>query len=174
MLYIKTPNTWSREEEPIRVPAGVRRLKIGGTLGIVIGRAACKVREPDALEYVSGWLVANDVSVPHESYFRPAIQQRCRDGFLPMSAVVPVSALDPADAEIRIFVNGELMASATSTDLIRPVPKLIADVTEFLTLRSGDILLVGEPHQAPLAIAGDYVRVEIPGVGRIDNRLEDE
>ena len=171
ILYIKPPNTWNSPGATIRVPEGTAQLKMGGTLGIVIGRAASGVRESEALDYVSGWVVVNDVSIPHESYFRPAIKQRCRDGFCPMGNVAPREALDPSQTRIQIFVNGELKASATAKDLVRPVPKLIADVTEFMTLRTGDILLIGEPDDAPLAGPGDRVRVEIHGIGSIENAL---
>jgi 5-oxopent-3-ene-1,2,5-tricarboxylate decarboxylase/2-hydroxyhepta-2,4-diene-1,7-dioate isomerase len=147
---------------------------MGGTLGVVIKRAACRVPESEALDYIGGWVVVNDVSIPHESYYRPAIKQRCRDGFCPMGSIGPVSSIDPANAHICIFVNGVLKAGASTTDLVRPVARLIADVTEFMTLRTGDVLLVGEPDNAPLAGPGDRVRVEIPGLARIENTLEAE
>jgi 5-oxopent-3-ene-1,2,5-tricarboxylate decarboxylase/2-hydroxyhepta-2,4-diene-1,7-dioate isomerase len=147
---------------------------MGGTLGIVIGRAASRVDELAALDYVGGWIVVNDVSIPHESYYRPAIKQRCRDGFCPMGTIAPRNALDPTQAVIKISVNGELKARATSMDLVRPVSRLIADVTEFMTLRTGDILLIGEPDNSPLARPGDCVRVEIDGIGSIENTLEAE
>ncbi len=174
ILYIKPPNTWSIPGAKIRVPKGTSHLKMGGTLGIVMARAASRVSESEALDYVGGWLVVNDVSIPHQSYYRPAIKQRCRDGFCPMGAIAPRNALDPAQALMKIFVNGELKARATSRDLVRPVSTLIADVTEFMTLRTGDVLLIGEPDNSPLAGPGDRVRVEIDGIGSIENTLEAE
>jgi 5-oxopent-3-ene-1,2,5-tricarboxylate decarboxylase/2-hydroxyhepta-2,4-diene-1,7-dioate isomerase len=147
---------------------------MGGTLGIVIDRGASHVRESEALRYVRGWVVVNDVSIPHQSYYRPAIKQRCRDGFCPIGSIAPFASLDPEDGQIRIFVNGELKASVSTTDLVRPVARLISDVTEFMTLRTGDILLIGEPANAPLAGIGDQVRVEIPNLGSIENTLEAE
>jgi 5-oxopent-3-ene-1,2,5-tricarboxylate decarboxylase/2-hydroxyhepta-2,4-diene-1,7-dioate isomerase len=174
ILYIKPPNTWSIAGTKICVPTGTLQLKMGGTLGIVIGRAASRVVESEALDYVGGWLVVNDVSIPHESYYRPAIKQRCRDGFCPMGAIAARNALNPTQAVIKISVNGELKARATSKDLLRPVARLIADVTEFMTLRTGDILLLGEPDNSPLAGPGDRVRVEIDGIGAIENTLEAE
>ena len=172
VLYIKTPNTWSRSGDVIRVPQGAPHLKMGGTLGIVIGRAACRITEVSALDYVAGWIVANDVSIPHESYYRPAIKERCPDGFLPMGDVGSLTG--PDTAEIRISVNGDLKATASLRDLVRPIRRLLQDVTEFLTLRAGDVLLVGEPDCSPMASAGDCVRVEIPGLGAIENTLEAE
>jgi 5-oxopent-3-ene-1,2,5-tricarboxylate decarboxylase/2-hydroxyhepta-2,4-diene-1,7-dioate isomerase len=174
VLYIKPPNTWSSNGARIPVPPGVSRLKMGGTLGIVFGRAASRVREDEALDYVGGWVVVNDVSIPHQSYFRPAIKERCRDGFCPMGAVASFESLDAAQVEIRILVDGELRATANIADLVRPVPRLIADVSEFMTLRTGDILLIGEPDNAPLAAPGDRVRIEIDGIGGVDNTLENE
>jgi 5-oxopent-3-ene-1,2,5-tricarboxylate decarboxylase/2-hydroxyhepta-2,4-diene-1,7-dioate isomerase len=155
VLYIKTPNTLSVSGAPIRVPAGVSHLKMGGTVGLVMGK---------------GWVVANDVSIPHSSYFRPAIKERCRDGFLVLSPIF----FRPADrdAEIRISVNDQTTRASTK-DLIRPVTRLIEDITEFMSLNIGDILLVGEPPNAPLAQAGDRVRVEIDGVA-LENVLEPE
>jgi 5-oxopent-3-ene-1,2,5-tricarboxylate decarboxylase/2-hydroxyhepta-2,4-diene-1,7-dioate isomerase len=147
---------------------------MGGTLGIVIGRAASRVSESDALDFVGGWVTVNDVSIPHESYYRPAIKQRCRDGFCPVGAVAPVHSLDSGNAQIRIFLNGVLKATASTMNLVRPVARLIADVTEFMTLRTGDILLVGEPDNAPLAGPGDRVCVEIAGLASIENTLETE
>jgi 5-oxopent-3-ene-1,2,5-tricarboxylate decarboxylase/2-hydroxyhepta-2,4-diene-1,7-dioate isomerase len=174
ILYIKPPNTWSSTGAKIPVPSGTPHLKMGGTLGIVIKRAACRVSEPEALDYIGGWVVVNDVSIPHQSYYRPAIKQRCRDGFCPISTIAPFDSLGPGDAQIRIFINGELRARATTADLVRPVAKLMADVTEFMTLRTGDILLVGEPDNSPLAGPGDRVRVEIAALEGIENTLEPE
>jgi 5-oxopent-3-ene-1,2,5-tricarboxylate decarboxylase / 2-hydroxyhepta-2,4-diene-1,7-dioate isomerase len=168
VLYIKPPNTWSSSGTPIVVPRGIPKLRMGGTLGVVFGRAASKVvNAADALDCIGGWIVANDVSIPHESYFRPAIRERCRDGFCPMSPAAPASAIGSV---VRISINGNLQ-STELTDLIRGIPELIIDVSEFLTLRTGDVLLVGEPPTASLAAPGDHVRVEIPGVGFVENML---
>jgi 5-oxopent-3-ene-1,2,5-tricarboxylate decarboxylase/2-hydroxyhepta-2,4-diene-1,7-dioate isomerase len=64
-----------------------------------------------------------------------------------------------------------LLCSARTGDLVRPVQRLIADVTEFMTLRPGDILLVGESPDAPLARAGDRVRVEVNGFAPLESRV---
>src|SRR3954468_21056661 len=86
VLYIKPRNTLAADGAPIVVPRGVDALRMGGTLAVVMGRAACRVREADALAYVAGYTVANDVCVPHDSYFRPSVRENCRDGFCPIGA----------------------------------------------------------------------------------------
>jgi 5-oxopent-3-ene-1,2,5-tricarboxylate decarboxylase/2-hydroxyhepta-2,4-diene-1,7-dioate isomerase len=170
VLFIKPPNTWIANGDPIPCPAGVERLRMGGTLAAVIGRTACRVSAEEALSHVAGYTIANDVSVPHESYYRPPISQRCRDGFCPLSAAISPIA-DTGAVEIRIMVNGALQATSHTSELVRSVPRLIADVSDFITLHPGDVLLVGEPANAPFAAPGDIVRVEIDGLGFLENAV---
>lgn len=176
VLYLRPRNTWNLAGAAIPVPAGVQQLKMGGTLGVVIGRTACRVNPRNALDYVAAYTVVNDASIPHASYFRPAIPERCRDRFCSISqAVADRAALpDPNRIEIRIHVNGQLRCTASTRDLVRPIETLIADITEFLTLRPGDIVLAGEPHNAPLARAGEHVRVEIDGLAPLANEVAPE
>jgi 5-oxopent-3-ene-1,2,5-tricarboxylate decarboxylase/2-hydroxyhepta-2,4-diene-1,7-dioate isomerase len=173
VLMIKPPNTWIGHGDPIPCPAGVAQLRMGGTLAVIIGRTATRVSAEDALRFVAGYTIANDVSIPHKSYYRPPIAQRCRDGFCPIGpAPVNADALaDPNRLPIRISINDEVLWTASTANLLRPVPALIADITEFMTLHEGDLLLVGEPFGAPLAAPGDRVRVEIDGIGALENTI---
>jgi 5-oxopent-3-ene-1,2,5-tricarboxylate decarboxylase / 2-hydroxyhepta-2,4-diene-1,7-dioate isomerase len=155
VLYLRPRNTWNSSGAAIRIPAGENELKMAGTIGVVIG---------------SGYVAINDVSISHESYYRPAIRERCRDGF----CVIGAEATDRMPEEIRILINGQLRCRASIGDLVRPIDRLIADISEFLTLQPGDILLIGEPHDAPLARAGDRVRVEIDGLAAIENEVVPE
>jgi 5-oxopent-3-ene-1,2,5-tricarboxylate decarboxylase / 2-hydroxyhepta-2,4-diene-1,7-dioate isomerase len=154
VLYLRPRNTWNITGAPIVIPAGVTELKVAGTLGIVIGREL-------------GYVAVNDVSIPHESYFRPAIRQRCRDGF----CVLGSHTSPRLPNEIRIFVNGELRSRTGFADLVRPIHRLLADIGEFLTLSPGDIVLIGEPPDSPLAQPGDIVRVEIDGLPPLENQV---
>jgi len=155
VLYLRPRNTWNTNGAAIRMPADAKELKMAGTIGVVIGR---------------GYVAVNDVSIPHESYFRPAIRQRCRDGF----CIIGSEVTDRVPKEIRISINGELRCRASTADLVRPIDRLLADIGEFLTLEPGDIVLIGEPHDAPLARAGDRVRVEVDGLAAIENEVVPE
>jgi 5-oxopent-3-ene-1,2,5-tricarboxylate decarboxylase / 2-hydroxyhepta-2,4-diene-1,7-dioate isomerase len=161
VLYLRPRNTWNVSGAPIRLPAGTTELKMAGTIGAVIGLVP---------NQIAGYVVVNDVSIPHESYFRPAIKQRCRDGF----CVIGSEITEGVPAEIRISINNELRCRASTQDLVRPIGQLIADISEFLTLHPGDILLIGEPPDAPVARAGDRVRVEIDGIPAIENPVVPE
>lgn len=171
VLYIKPRNTLAADGDPVALPAGVAELEVGASLGLVIGRPACRLSEAGALEHVAGYLIVNDVSVPHSSYYRPSIAFRARDGFCPLGArVVPRAALANPDAvTIRIYLDGELRQTTTTAELLRPVAKLMSDVTDFMTLSPGDVLAVGVASPAPRVRAGQRVRIEIDGIGRLEN-----
>ncbi len=170
VLYIKPDNTLNAPGAAIVLPRGVAAVEIGPALGLVIGRTACRVSEADALGYLAGYAVINDVTLPHASVYRPAIAQRCRDGFCPIGPVVS-AAVDPDALTVRALVNGRAGLEASTTDLIRPAARLLAEVTAFMTLEPGDVLHVGVPHGAPLARAGDRVAIEIAGIGRLENHI---
>ena len=171
ILYLKPPNTWVGYGKPIPLPAEIDAVEIGAALGIVIGRTATRVTADAALDYVRGYTVVNDVTLPHASVYRPPIRQRCRDGFCPIGpwVIERAAVLDPDNLTLRVFVDGALRAENTTAHLVRPVAQLIADVTDFMTLSPGDILHVGTPEQAPLARIGERVAIEIEGVGWLEN-----
>ena len=176
VLYIKPANTWAAFAAQIALPSTVDAVEIGAALGIVIGASAQRVAEGEALDCVAGYTVVNDVSEPHSSLNRPAIRQRCRDGFCPIGpwVIARREVASPDSLKLRVLVNGELAAESSTKELIRPVARLIADVSEFMTLAAGDVLLAGVPENPPLARAGDRVRIEIENVGALENALTAE
>jgi 5-oxopent-3-ene-1,2,5-tricarboxylate decarboxylase / 2-hydroxyhepta-2,4-diene-1,7-dioate isomerase len=173
VLFIKPRNTLALCNDLIEVPAGVEELEVAGTLGLVIGCSASRVSEDRALEHIAGYLIVNDVSVPHSSYHRPSVRQKARDGFCPLGpAVTPRKwSGDPDALTIRTYIDGELVQSMNTAQLNRSTKRLLADVTEFMTLSPGDVLAVGAAAPAPRARAGQIVTIEIDGLGRLSNPL---
>jgi 5-oxopent-3-ene-1,2,5-tricarboxylate decarboxylase/2-hydroxyhepta-2,4-diene-1,7-dioate isomerase len=133
----------------------------------VFGAQATRVPEARALEAVRGFTVVADLSLPHTSLHRPPIREKCFDGACPIGpwVVAREQIGDPDALEVLVHVNAELRARRSLRGLVRSIPRLIADVTEFLTLYPGDMLLAGIPVSNPSARPGDSVAVEIPGVG---------
>jgi 5-oxopent-3-ene-1,2,5-tricarboxylate decarboxylase / 2-hydroxyhepta-2,4-diene-1,7-dioate isomerase len=174
VLYIKPRNTLAAHEDVVIVPAGISELEVGGCLGVVLGQTSCRLSADSALAAVAAYVIVTDISIPHASFYRPSIPFKCRDGFCPIGPrVIERSAVaDPDALEIRIYVDGALQQSANTRDLLRPVSRLLADVTEFMTLSAGDVLAVGTAWPVPRARAGQTVAVEIDGLGRLENRLE--
>lgn len=175
VLYIKPANTWAHHGDPVLLPPDVAEVEVGATLGISFARAASRVSAAQALEFVSGYCIVNDVTVPHQSLLRPPMRQKCRDGFCPIGPWVSADELrDPGALEIRSYINGELRQRSHTALLRRSVAQLIADVSEFMTLAPGDLLFIGVAEQPARARAGDTMAVEIDGIGRLENPLQAE
>ncbi len=171
VLYIKPRNTLALSGDVVRIPAGTPELEVGACLGLVIGRTACKVAEARALEYVAGYLIVADVSVPHESFHRPSIRYKARDGYCPLGpAVIERAAVANPDAlTIRTYLDGALVQIMSTADSIRSAARLLADVTEFMTLSPGDVLALGAAAPAPRVRPGQTVSIEIDGLGSLSN-----
>jgi len=175
VLYIKPANTWCRAGDSVLLPPGVEEVEVGATLGISFARTASKVSAEQALDFVAGYGIVNDVTVPHQSLLRPPMRQKCRDGFCPVGPWVPAGQiLDPNDLEIRAYVNGELRQRSHTRHLRRNVARLIADVSEFMSLAPGDLLLIGVAEQPARARPGDTMAIEIDSIGRLENPVQRE
>ena len=173
VLYVKTANTFNRNGGAVPVPAHLSPVEIGATLGMVMGEAG----------HVAGWVLLNDMSIPHASYFRPPVKFKCLDGFLGVgSQVLPAGKLgDPALVQLQVCVNGVLQQTIDFGQLVRPAATLLHDVMAFMTLQSGDVLLLGldclPSGKRPCANVGDQVDIASPthpALGALSHTLNQE
>lgn len=172
VLYLKTPNTWAADGARVAVPAGVDALSVNAALGLLIGAPATRLREEEALEAVLGYVLAIELSIPHASLHRPAVKHRCGDGFLPMGAVVDRGAAgEPDQLAVELGIDGEPASRLRMDRLVRPVRRLLADVTEFMSLEPGDLLLAGLSPDPARAGPGAEIAVEAAGLGRVSCSL---
>ncbi len=173
ILYIKPRNSHCAHGDRIPLPQGIDGLLAGPALGLVIGRTACRVPRDEALSYLAGYTIVNDLTVPHDSYYRPALPCKARDHSCPIGPWVraPRQIANPDQLAITVRVNDSIRLQANTADLIRPVAQLLHEVSAFMTLNAGDILLAGVPAGAPLLHAGDTVSVEIEQIGTLTNTL---
>ena len=178
VLYVKPRNTLIAPGGAALVFDSGETLEVGAALGIVIGRTASAVGEGEAMNCVAGYVIVADFSVPHESWFRPAIRFKARDGSCAIGpGVVARDAIaDPDALDVRVYVDGELVHRASTDGTFRPVARLVADVSDFMTLAPGDVLLAGVAPGAPRVGAGARVAIEIDGLGRLETpvRVEDK
>ncbi|GGF14152.1 2-hydroxyhepta-2,4-diene-1,7-dioate isomerase [Halobacillus andaensis] len=173
VLYIKPINTLAGHQSDVELPLETDELHVGASIGIVIGKQASKISEKEAYDFIEGYTLVNDISIPHDNVFRPAIKEKARDGFCPIGPWV-VSYADvtqPEDLEINVYVNGDHKQQFLTEDLVRPIPKLLQDVTEFMTLFKGDVLMIGCGHDLPKVTAGDTVRIESAELGVLENKV---
>ena len=173
VLYIKPYNTHAGHRAVVRLPAGAPCAEVGATLGIVFGSTCTRATGESVLAAVAGYTVAIDLSLPKVDLYRPPIQEKCFDGACPIGpwVVGHPHVGDTGRLTIRTWINGELRHTRLTGDLVRSVPQLIADVSEFMSFYAGDILLVGYPLDVPTAVPGDAIAVEIDGIGRLECQL---
>jgi len=173
ILYLKPANTRIGHGHDVVLPADVDGVWAGACLGVVISRTATRVPALRAADFIAGYTIVNDLTVPHASYYRPAIRHKCRDGFCPMGPwTVDRDDVPDADAlDITVRINGEIKQRANTSTLVRPVAQLLADVTAFMTLEAGDVLLVGMPENPPLARAGNRIDIDIARIGTLTTTL---
>lgn len=162
-LYIKPANTRLACGSAVELPAGAAAVEVGATVGLVMGQAAGRLSRDKALAAVAGIVLAGDLSLPHASYYRPAIREKCFDGSLPIGSVKPL--VDLSRLIITTEIDGKVVEQRSLADLVRDPSRLLVDVTEFMTLSQGDVLLVGVSYQAPQAKPGSQVKISAEGVG---------
>ncbi len=163
VLYMKPANTWSPDGAAIAVPAQVPQVEVGATVAMVMAAPG----QP------GGWVLMNDLSVPHASFFRPPVRFKCLDGFLGVgSQCVPLAQLpDASRLRLEVRIDGELRQVVDFSQMVRSASELLADVSEFMTLRTGDVLMLGCDAGRPLARVGQRIDITAPGLGTLTHTL---
>lgn len=179
VLYVKTANTWSACGAAIAVPAQAPQVEIGASLALVIGTPAHQVHAQDALAHVAGYVLVNDLSLPHASYYRPPVKYKNLDGFLGIGPrfATRVEVGDPNPLQLEVRVDGRLQQTVDLAGMRRNAGQLIAAVSEFMTLRHGDVLLLGLGARRPLARAGQRIEISasgLPALGVLTNTLVED
>lgn len=169
--FIKPHNTVIRTGDPIPFPQGETVLS-GATVALVVGKTARNVPVDEAAEYIAGYALANEVSLPEESFYRPAIKAKCRDGFCPLGELVAVDHVD--NLTIVTEINGREADHWNTADLQRNAAELLSALSEFATLSPGDAILLGTPHSRVPLQPGDRVRILAKGFPSLENPVVDE
>ena len=166
-LFPKFRNALLGHRGTIVRPRGIEFMHYETELAVVIGRAARRVSEEQALRHVKGYTVANDLVVRDFviNHFRPPVKPKNFDTFLPLGPLLlPAAGVpDPQRLGLRTYVNDELRQEGNTADMLRSVAELIAYISEFMTLQEDDVLLSGTPKGISHVVAGDTVRCEIDG-----------
>ena len=173
VLYLKPRNTLAATGSSVTLPADAEAFEIGASLGLVIGRTACRLAESEALSCLAGYTLVADLSVPHGSFYRPSIRFKARDGTCLIGpAVIERSQIaDPAAVPLQVSIDGRRVQSASQAGMRRSAARLLADVTDFMTLQPGDVLLLGVAAGAPWVRAGQRFSVEAEGFGRLEGAV---
>lgn len=176
VLALRPRNTLSCDGAEVMLPQGCPALHLSVCLGIVIKRPACRVPLDDALALVAGYTLCSDFNLPLGSHYRPAVKLMARDGFCVLGPqVVPAhQILDPDDVALQLQIDGQPVWRGDTAGHLRSVARLIVDVTEFMTLLPGDVLLLGSAPGVPPVLAGQRVAVSSPTLGELCNPVLQE
>ncbi len=175
LVFLKGPGSVIGHRGFTRRPKGVAFMHYECELAVVIGKSAKSVPRNQAMDYVSGYMVANDYAIRDylENYYRPNLRVKNRDGGTVLGPWF-VDAEDVAnvnDLELRTYVNGELQQRGNTSDLVNDIPALIEYLSGFMTLAPGDVILTGTPEGIVNVDEGDEVVCEIDGLGRLVNHI---
>lgn len=173
VLYFKPRNTWNRDKATLTPPTAEDSFVAGASLAVIIAKECCRVSANDVLDYVAGYSIMHDISLPETTYYRPDIKGKCIDGTAPLSeTMIEANTIsDLSSLNVVTSVNGEEKASLSLSNLHRSVPTLIEAISRIMTLDAGDVIAVGFiGNRVPLS-AGDEVVSKIDGVGVISTLI---
>ncbi len=180
VLFSKFNNALAAHNQTISLPKDGEKFDYEAELVIVIGKEASKVTREDALSYVFGYTVGNDFSA-RDLQFRSGqwLLGKACDDFAPIGPYLITSdEIDPQNLEVKCTVNGEVRQSANTRDMIFDCATIISYVSQFITLKPGDIIFSGTPDGVILGYPeenqnwlkpGDEVIVSIERIGELVN-----
>ncbi|WP_433586646.1 fumarylacetoacetate hydrolase family protein [Microbacterium hydrocarbonoxydans] len=173
LLFLKPNTSVIGPGDSIVRPSLSQQTEYEGELAVVIGKIAKNVTAADALTYVLGYTIANDVTA-RDLQRKDGQWSRAKgfDTFCPLGPVIETD-FDPASATVETRVNGEVRQHAPLTDMIHSVASIIEYASAVFTLLPGDVILTGTPAGVGAFDAGDVVEVEISGLGILRNPVRD-
>ena len=163
--FLKPPSTLSADGAVVERPMGCELLAFEGEIALVIGRTARRIDAGEAWGHVADVAAANDLGVYDLRYADRGSNVRSKgwDGCTPLGPLIPAGELDPADLCIVTRVNGAVVQEGHTSELVFPLPVLVADLSRVMTLEPGDVILTGTPAGSRPAQPGDVVEVEVCG-----------
>jgi 5-oxopent-3-ene-1,2,5-tricarboxylate decarboxylase / 2-hydroxyhepta-2,4-diene-1,7-dioate isomerase len=170
--FFKPPSSISAGGDVVR-PQGAELLAFEGEIAVIIATRARDVTPKRAADHIGWFAPANDFGV-HD--FRWAdrgsnVLAKGQDGFTPIGPAIPAQGVDRTSLQLRTTVNGEVRQQATGADLIFTFAELIADLSRFITLERGDVILTGTPAGANVVQPGDVVEVTLAGAGSVTSTV---
>ncbi|RFU68061.1 FAA hydrolase family protein [Peribacillus saganii] len=183
MLFTKAPTTVIGDGASIPAHADVTsELDYEGELAVVIGRTGRGIQKEDALDYIFGYTILNDVTARdmqarHKQFFLG----KSLDGTCPIGPYIVEKSLipNPNELNIRTSVNGEVRQDSNTKHFIFPIEEIISTVSKGMTLEPGDIIATGTPAGVGKGLkppkflkAGDVIEITIEGLGKLVNEVQ--
>jgi 2-keto-4-pentenoate hydratase/2-oxohepta-3-ene-1,7-dioic acid hydratase in catechol pathway len=182
-IFTRFADTLVAAGQPIQRPRHSTHLDFEGELAVVIGKGGRDIPAEQALDHVAGYACFNDASVRdwqwHTQQFTPGKNFPATGGFGP-TLVTPDEVGDYRDTSVTTRLNGQVVQSQSTAEMIFPIATIIAYISAFTPLSPGDVIATGTPggvgakREPPLWMKpGDVVEVDIPGIGLLRNTIAD-
>jgi 2-keto-4-pentenoate hydratase/2-oxohepta-3-ene-1,7-dioic acid hydratase in catechol pathway len=178
VAFSKVPESVIGPGAAIEMPAASSAIDYEAELAVVIGKPGKRIARAQAMEHVFGYTIVNDVTARdlqkrHQQWL---IGKSC-DTFCPMGPwLVTRDELDGSNLGVKLWVNDELRQDGQTSDLVYDIPAIIEALSSTITLRPGDVIATGTPAGVGMGFdppkwlrSGDRVRIEIEGIGALEN-----
>ncbi|MBP1763107.1 MAG: 5-carboxymethyl-2-hydroxymuconate Delta-isomerase [Firmicutes bacterium] len=173
-LFLKPLSALIADQETICLPPSqlTNRVELEGEVALVIGKRGKNIKEEDALDYVLGYTVFNDVTARDLTKADPQFTRgKGFDTFGPIGPWI-VTGIDPTDLRIVTTLNGKVVQDGTTAQMSLRIPYLISWISQVMTLEPGDVLALGSPSGSCSMQTGDVVSVEVEHIGKLTNYVK--
>ncbi|MDF2633239.1 MAG: 5-carboxymethyl-2-hydroxymuconate Delta-isomerase [Pelosinus sp.] len=173
-LFLKPQSALIANEETICLPPVdmTNKVELEGELALVIGKSGKNIPEEEALSYVFGYTVFNDVTARDLTKSDPQFTRgKGFDTFGPIGPWV-VTGIDPTNLRITTTLNGQMVQDGNTSQMSLSIPFLISWISKVMTLEPGDVLALGSPSGTCPMKSGDVVTVEVEKIGRLTNYVK--
>lgn len=179
IFFGKSPSALIAHEEAVRLPRDVGRIDHEAELALVIGKTGANIPEHEAMDYVAGYTILNDVTARElqkkdAGAGLPWFRAKNFDTFCPVGPyLIPRGCVpDPQNLEVSLTVNGVVRQKGTTADMVFPVTQLVSYLSRFCTLQPGDIIATGTPEGVGPLAPGDRMVTSISGFGELVNPIQ--
>ena len=173
LIFLKPPSSIIREGEAIVLPAASKQVEYEGEIGVVVGRTLTRASEADAGKAIKSIVAVNDVTARDlQKTDSQWTRAKGFDTFLPLgeeSSKLP--DLDSLTVVTR--VNGVERQRGKSSEMVFSIPSLLAYISHIMTLEPGDVVATGTPSGVGPLVPGDVVEIEIAGISRVTNPVQE-
>ncbi len=174
LLFLKPPSAVATPGATVRLPPE-KTIEHETELAVVIGEQARAIGTSEARDVIAGYTCANDLSNRTDQRREQNwVRGKAFDGSAPLGPCLADPTHVPADASVRCLVNGEERQHGSRDELVFDVPTLLAEITSYLTLQPGDVVLTGTPAGVAPLEDGDTVSCDVEGVGQLTTTVERE
>ncbi len=155
-------------------PADCQYLNYEGEIAAIIGKPMRNIGRDEVWDYIAGFAAANDVGAQdfRDTDAGSMLRVKGQDGFCPIGPGI-VRGVDIREQTVRTWINGKVVQDGPVAEMTFDIPYILADLCRHITLLPGDVVLTGTPANSRPMQPGDFVEVEVTGVGRVGNLVQD-